>query len=201
MMSPSPSARKDQDFVAPAGKCGECSGRVYDIAYLGDMTTYYVADDGQIVRASILNAARIMDDPLTWSDRAWISFRPDAGVVLTSWGRSCRTLPLPPPLQPLRKALSRTASSGITSRLVIIVPYAWLLFSSSFPSSSSSRFRCRDAISMPPYAPSIDFSEGIAGLWAKTYRTQLRQLCLADGGSLYFNAYISSVMIAGVSAY
>jgi putrescine transport system ATP-binding protein len=49
------------------------------------MTTYYVKlDDGQIVRASILNAARIMDDPLTWSDRAWISFRPDAGVVLTS---------------------------------------------------------------------------------------------------------------------
>jgi putrescine transport system ATP-binding protein len=60
-------------------------GEVYDIAYLGDMTTYYVKlDDGQIVRASILNAARIMDDPLTWSDRAWISFRPDAGVVLTS---------------------------------------------------------------------------------------------------------------------
>jgi putrescine transport system ATP-binding protein len=69
----------------PENAVNVLEGEVYDIAYLGDMTTYYVKlDDGQIVRASILNAARIMDDPLTWSDRAWISFRPDAGVVLTS---------------------------------------------------------------------------------------------------------------------
>ncbi len=72
------SSRKPQDAV------NALEGEVYDIAYLGDMTVYYVKlDDGQIVRASMLNAARIVDDPLTWSDRAWISFRPDAGVVLT----------------------------------------------------------------------------------------------------------------------
>ena len=40
-------------------------------------------DDGQVVKASALNSARVTDDPLTWSDRAWISFAPDAGVVLT----------------------------------------------------------------------------------------------------------------------
>ncbi len=68
----------------PENAVNALEGEVYDIAYLGDMTVYYVKlDDGQIVRASILNAARIMDDPLNWSDRAWISFRPDAGVVLT----------------------------------------------------------------------------------------------------------------------
>ncbi|MGS1095010.1 ABC transporter ATP-binding protein [Aquamicrobium terrae] len=72
------SSRKPQDAV------NALEGEIYDIAYLGDMTVYYVKlDDGQIVRASMLNAARIVDDPLTWSDRAWISFRPDAGVVLT----------------------------------------------------------------------------------------------------------------------
>ena len=25
----------------------------------------------------------LTDDPLTWNDRAWISFLPDAGIVLT----------------------------------------------------------------------------------------------------------------------
>ena len=59
-------------------------GEVYDIAYLGDMTIYHVRlSDGQVVKAAALNAARVTDDPLTWNDRAWISFQPDAGVVLT----------------------------------------------------------------------------------------------------------------------
>jgi len=59
-------------------------GEIYDIAYLGDMTVYHVKlPDGQVVKASSLNASRISDNPLSWNDRAWISFLPDAGVVLT----------------------------------------------------------------------------------------------------------------------
>jgi putrescine transport system ATP-binding protein len=69
----------------PANGAGNAmEGEVYDIAYLGDMTVYHVKlPDGQVVKASALNAARVTEDPLTWSDRAWISFSPDAGVVLT----------------------------------------------------------------------------------------------------------------------
>lgn len=68
----------------PAGTPNVLQGEIYDIAYLGDMTIYHVRlDDGQIVKASALNSARVTDDPLTWNDRAWISFAPDAGVVLT----------------------------------------------------------------------------------------------------------------------
>ncbi|MDP3897701.1 MAG: ABC transporter ATP-binding protein [Mesorhizobium sp.] len=59
-------------------------GEVFDLAYLGDMTVYYVKlSDGQMVKASALNSARITEDALSWNDRAWISFKPDAGVVLT----------------------------------------------------------------------------------------------------------------------
>jgi len=59
-------------------------GEVFDIGYLGDMTVYHVKlDDGRIVKVSALNSARVTEDPLTWGDRAWISFKPDAGVVLT----------------------------------------------------------------------------------------------------------------------
>ncbi|MER2534854.1 MAG: ABC transporter ATP-binding protein [Rhizobiaceae bacterium] len=59
-------------------------GEIFDLGYLGDMTVYHVRlADGRIVKASALNAARTSTDPLTWHDRAWISFAPDAGVVLT----------------------------------------------------------------------------------------------------------------------
>ncbi len=48
------------------------------------MTVYLVQlDDGKIVRASSMNAARLSENPLTWNDRVWVSFRPDAGVILT----------------------------------------------------------------------------------------------------------------------
>ncbi len=67
----------------PADAVNAIEGEVYDIAYLGDMTVYHVRlADGQVVRASTMNAARVTEDPLTWNDRAWVSFRPDAGVVL-----------------------------------------------------------------------------------------------------------------------
>ncbi len=73
------SSKKPADAEANAAE-----GEIYDIAYLGDMTVYHVRlADGHVVKASSLNAARISDDPLSWNDRAWISFRPDAGVVLT----------------------------------------------------------------------------------------------------------------------
>lgn len=67
-----------------AGTPNVLAGEIFDIAYLGDMTIYHVKlEDGQIVKASALNAARTTEDPLTWNDRAWISFAPDSGVVLT----------------------------------------------------------------------------------------------------------------------
>jgi putrescine transport system ATP-binding protein len=73
------SSKKPQDVSSNA-----VEGEIYDIAYLGDMTVYHVKlDDGQVVKASTLNASRVVEDPLTWQDRAWISFAPDAGVVLT----------------------------------------------------------------------------------------------------------------------
>jgi putrescine transport system ATP-binding protein len=61
------------------------AGEVWDIAYFGDMTLFNVRlDSGKLVRASTLNAARIVERPITWEDRVWLSWSPDAGVVLTS---------------------------------------------------------------------------------------------------------------------
>lgn len=67
-----------------AGTANVLEGEVWDLAYLGDMTVYHIKlADGQVVKASALNSSRTVDDPLTWDDKAWISFAPDAGVVLT----------------------------------------------------------------------------------------------------------------------
>jgi len=60
------------------------NGEIWDIAYLGDMTIYNVRlDDGRIVKASMINSMRRLEDALTWHDRAWISFSADAVVLLT----------------------------------------------------------------------------------------------------------------------
>ena len=66
------------------GTANVMEGEIFDLAYLGDMTVYHVKlADGQVLKASALNSSRVTEDPLTWNDRAWISFAPDAGVVLT----------------------------------------------------------------------------------------------------------------------
>ena len=68
----------------PEGTANVMEGAIWDLAYLGDMTVYHVKlADGQVVTASALNSSRTVEDPLSWDDTAWISFAPDAGVVLT----------------------------------------------------------------------------------------------------------------------
>lgn len=61
------------------------AGEVWDIAYLGDMTVYNVKlASGEIMRASTMNAAREVARPITWEDRVWLSWAPDAGIVLAT---------------------------------------------------------------------------------------------------------------------
>jgi putrescine transport system ATP-binding protein len=59
-------------------------GEVWDIAYLGDVTLFNVKlPTGEIVRATTINAARGIDQPLAWDDEVWVTFASDAGIVLT----------------------------------------------------------------------------------------------------------------------
>ncbi|EAU43212.1 ABC transporter, polyamine transport protein, ATP-binding protein [Fulvimarina pelagi HTCC2506] len=61
------------------------SGEVWEIAYIGDMTSFHLKmDDGKIVRVSMVNASRESPVQLTWHDRAWVSFDPDAGLLLAN---------------------------------------------------------------------------------------------------------------------
>ncbi|KXF78638.1 ABC transporter ATP-binding protein [Paramesorhizobium deserti] len=60
-------------------------GELWDIAYFGDMTVFHVRlDNGDLIKASSLNAVRKVENPLTYDDRVWVSFDTDAGLVLTA---------------------------------------------------------------------------------------------------------------------
>lgn len=59
-------------------------GKVHDIAYLGNISTYYVETaNGQIIKAQLANARRLSRRSFTWEDPVWLSWTETAGLVLT----------------------------------------------------------------------------------------------------------------------
>lgn len=59
------------------------SGEVWDIAYLGDMTIFNVRlDSGKVVKASVLNATRVVEEPIGYDERVWLSFPANGGTLL-----------------------------------------------------------------------------------------------------------------------
>ena len=68
----------------PPGEENRVAGQVGDIGYLGDVSVYQVkTDGGLLMKASVANLTRLTERPITWDDRVWLSWAPDAGVVLT----------------------------------------------------------------------------------------------------------------------
>jgi putrescine transport system ATP-binding protein len=60
------------------------AGRVAEIAYLGDVSIYKVTlDSGAEMKAAVANVTRMTERPITWNDRVWLSWAPDAGILLT----------------------------------------------------------------------------------------------------------------------
>ncbi|MDF2998787.1 MAG: spermidine/putrescine transporter ATPase subunit [Xanthobacteraceae bacterium] len=59
-------------------------GTIWDIGYLGDLSIYHVElPNGARVKAAKPNLTRMVERPITWDDKVWVSWTPDAGVVLT----------------------------------------------------------------------------------------------------------------------
>jgi len=67
----------------PDGADNAIEGEVWDIAYLGDMTIINVKlDSGNIMQAAMINRSRLVDDPIGYDERIWLSFTADSGLVL-----------------------------------------------------------------------------------------------------------------------
>ena len=60
-------------------------GRIEDIAYLGNISTYYVRlPNGVLVKSQTSNSRRLARRDITWQDEVWLSWRDTAGLVLAS---------------------------------------------------------------------------------------------------------------------
>jgi putrescine transport system ATP-binding protein len=60
-------------------------GRVWDIGYLGGVSIYKVRlDDGAVMKATVANVARRLDQPIGPDQEVWLSWAPAAAVVLAS---------------------------------------------------------------------------------------------------------------------
>ena len=92
------------------------------------------------------------------------------------------------------------ALQAIANRIVIAVPFLWLLVFFLAPFLIVLKISLSlPAIAMPPYQPVFDVADGIAGLWAGIREFTVDNYIWLTQDSLYFNAYISSIVIAGIS--
>ncbi len=95
---------------------------------------------------------------------------------------------------------ARRVLGAFATRLVIIVPYLWLLVFFLIPFIIVFKISLsQTAIAMPPYTPVLDLSNGWAGLMAGLQELNFDNYVWLTGDPLYFTAYISSLIIAGIS--
>jgi putrescine transport system ATP-binding protein len=60
------------------------AGQVENIAYLGDLSVYKVRlDTGSVLKAAVANVTRLVERPIDWDDRVWLTWAPEAAMVLT----------------------------------------------------------------------------------------------------------------------
>jgi putrescine transport system ATP-binding protein len=76
----------DVSLTEPADiSVNAANGEVIDIGYLGDISIYHVRlASGTMVKATIANRTRMVERPITWHDRVWLTWAPEAGIVLTN---------------------------------------------------------------------------------------------------------------------
>ena len=68
----------------PLEETNWCEGVVENIAYLGDISIYYVRlTDGRIVSSTLPNVDRFKEGLPTWDDHVYLSWDPESCIALT----------------------------------------------------------------------------------------------------------------------
>ena len=69
----------------PTDAANAVQGKVLDIAYLGNLSTFHVElPNGVVIKAQTANTRRISRRGFTWEDTVWLSWTATAGVLLAS---------------------------------------------------------------------------------------------------------------------
>jgi len=67
----------------PADSLNAITGKVLDIGYLGNISTYHVElENSQVIKAQVANRKRLARRDFSWDQQVWLSFTETAGVVL-----------------------------------------------------------------------------------------------------------------------
>ena len=83
------------------------------------------------------------------------------------------------------------------SALAAIVPFLWLTIFFAFPFLLVAKLSLSDAaLAMPPYAPRIDWSQGLAGIQAFLAGLDGETYARLTQDRLYLDAYLSSLRLA-----
>ncbi|NTF40959.1 ABC transporter permease subunit [Rhizobium rhizogenes] len=94
----------------------------------------------------------------------------------------------------------RALGSSIYQRLVIVIPYAWLLIFFLAPFLIVFRISLSTKVlSVPPYDPSFTWTDSFGDWWDKLQTMSFDNYVWLTGDPLYMNAYIQSLQIAGIS--
>ncbi|HTV71369.1 MAG TPA: ABC transporter permease subunit [Rhizobiaceae bacterium] len=92
--------------------------------------------------------------------------------------------------------------SAIASRLVIAVPYIWLALFFLIPFLIVVKISLSQvATAIPPYTPVFDLTEGFGSIWEGIKEFSFDNYIWLTEDALYFNAYVSSLIIAGVATF
>lgn len=95
------------------------------------------------------------------------------------------------------RAAAKRPDSG---RLVVLVPYLWLLAFFLVPFVIVAKISLsQTAMALPPYTPVLDLSAGWEGLKAFAAQLSLDSYALLVSDELYLRSYLKSVEVAGVS--
>src|SRR5262249_61898021 len=79
--------RLDRDEAAAVAQSGAENGvvaTVVDIGYLGNLSLYRLRTEAGVpLQAAIANTGPLTARAIGWNERGWLSFAPEAAVVLT----------------------------------------------------------------------------------------------------------------------
>ena len=69
----------------PVERRNRVRGKILDIGYLGNLSTYHVElPEGPVVKCEVGNRSRLERRDFTWEDEVWLSWTDTAGLVLPS---------------------------------------------------------------------------------------------------------------------
>jgi putrescine transport system ATP-binding protein len=77
-------ARDELPAAGTAGPANSAAATIVDIGYLGDLSIYKLrTETGVPLQAAVANTGRSAEGAVGWDDKVWLSFPPEAAIVLT----------------------------------------------------------------------------------------------------------------------